>query len=174
MKTLFNKNHIRDVILILSFISLFTAFLSLACYGPRHPFKDNRILVESQAKSTLRAFGETELAYAYWNDEGWYGTWQSLVYSDYIGAGYTRGNIIQNYSLWTDVFNPGSIHSEYNRNYYNTFTAVAFPRITRPPGYLSTFAIREDQVLRVYRPTVGANAWGTGYDFGARTWEPVK
>jgi len=96
------------------------------------------------------------------------------VYSDYIGAGYTRGNIIQNYSLWTDVFNPGSIHSEYNRNYYNTFTAVAFPRITRPPGYLSTFAIREDQVLRVYRPTVGANAWGTGYDFGARTWEPVK
>jgi hypothetical protein len=128
---------------------------------------------ESGAKSTLRAFGETQLAYQAKNNDLNYGSWKALVQTEYISEGYTRANIIENYFLWTAAFSPPRMSSGSDGSDC-TFTAVAFPRITRPPGYLSTFAIREDQVLRVYRPAVGANVWGQNGDFGTRTWEPVR
>jgi len=172
MKTIFNKNHITDAILIVSFISIFAAFISIACYGPGHPVKHNRTL-ESRAKSTLRAYGETELAYQYTNNDHYYGSWENLVETEYIARGYSGGNIIEGYSVWTAAFNPLRLAAEGD-GYGCTFTAVAFPRITRPPGYLSTFAIREDQVLRAFRPGYGINAWGANGDYGTRTWEPVR
>ena len=56
----------------------------------------------------------------------------------------------------------------------NSFTVIAFPRTTRPAGYLATFIIREDEVLRVYRPGTTAVEWGDGGDFGGKTWEPIR
>jgi len=127
---------------------------------------------ESRAKATLRAYGETELAYQYSNNIGHWGTWDDLIQTDYIAQGYSKGNIIENYSLWTSVDN----YTYWaNGHGYCTFTLVAFPRRTSPPGYLATFAIREDQTLRVYRDTTyGANPWGMNGDFGVRTWEPIR
>jgi len=132
---------------------------------------------ESRAKSTLRAYGETELAYQNTNNDKHWGSWDALVATAYLADGYTKGNVIENYSLWESVNNPsqstGSTGGSGSSD--NTFTIVAFPRTTNPPGYLATFLIREDETLRVYRDTTpGAIAWGDGGDLGGLTWEPIR
>ena len=171
MNRIIKKDHVWSGLLIASFLSIIMAFSSLGCFGSMLNAKGSAW--ESRAKSTLRAYGETELAYQNCNNDRHWGTWDALIETDYLARGYTKGNIIENYSLWTSVDNSGSY---YDRGYYwNTFTLVAFPRKTSPPGYLATFAIREDQTLRVYRDTTyGVKAWGENGDFGAMTWEPIR
>lgn len=132
---------------------------------------------ESRAKSTLRAYGETELAYQNTNNDRHWGSWDALLKTAYLADGYTKGNIIENYSLWEQVVNPSTSDGAIGASGIsdNTFTIVAFPRTTSPPGYLATFLIREDETLRVYRDTTpGANAWGVNDDFGGLTWEPIR
>ena len=130
---------------------------------------------ESRAKSTLRAYGETELAYQNTNNDKHWGSWEALINTDYLAGGYTKGNIIENYSLWESVVNvPQGTTLSGGGLSDNTFTIVAFPRSTAP-GYLATFLIREDETLRVYRDnTPGANAWGADDDYGGLTWEPIR
>ena len=49
---------------------------------------------------------------------------------------------------------------------FSTFTVVAYPRDTRP-GFLSTFGITEDQVVREYDPE-------RGYSHeDVHTWDPI-
>ncbi len=133
---------------------------------------------ESRAKATLRSYGETELAYQNTNNDRHWGSWDALMTTEYLAKGYTMGNLIENYSLYTMESNPsrlgtGTIGGTGTGD--NNFTIVAFPRTTTPPGYLATFLIREDQVLRVYRPeTPGVNAWGENGDEGGKTWEPIR
>jgi len=174
MKTIFNKNHLNDAILIVSLIAILAAFLSLACSG-LSPSNNRGREWESSAKSTLLALGETELAYQSVNDNKFWGSWENLVDRGYIAQGYTRGNIIENYSLWMMTFHLPPVGPLVDRAGDSRFTIVAFPRITRPPGYLSTFALRDDETLRTYTPALpGENAWGENGDFGARTWEPIR
>ena len=131
---------------------------------------------ESRAKSTLRAYGETELAYQNTNNDKHWGSWDALVETAYLADGYTKGNIIENYSLWESVTNPdaGSTDLGIGGIGDSTFTIVAFPYKTTPPGFLATFVIREDETLRVYRDGTGAVAWGDGGDYGGMTWEPIR
>jgi len=132
---------------------------------------------ESRAKSTLRAYGETQLAYQNTNNDHDWGSWLALKATEYLASGYNQANIIENYSVWTSVTNTANLSGMYGLGggvTDNTFTAIAFPRTTKPAGYLATFIIREDEVLRVYRPGTGVNAWGAGGDFGGRTWEPIR
>jgi prepilin-type N-terminal cleavage/methylation domain-containing protein len=131
---------------------------------------------ESRAKATLRSYGETELAYQNTNNDRHWGTWVALVDTEYLAEGYSRGNIMENYSLWESVVNQTDTSGGMGGGIGDsTFTIVAFPRKTTPPGYLSTFLIREDQTLRVYRPeTPGVNAWGENGDEGGLTWEPIR
>ena len=170
MNRIIKKDHVWGGLLIASFLSIILAFSSLGCLGPMLNAK--RSAWESRAKATLRAYGETELAYQNTNNIRHWGTWDNLIETEYIARGYTRGNIIEDYSLWTSVDNSGSFSdSSY---YWNTFTLVAFPRKTSPPGYLATFSLREDLIPRVYRPeTVGVLAWGEDADYGTKTWEPI-
>jgi prepilin-type N-terminal cleavage/methylation domain-containing protein len=135
---------------------------------------------ESRAKSTLRAYGETELAYQNTNNDRHWGSWDALIKTEYLAKGYTMGNIIENYSVYTNVVNISDVSGGklgVGGMGDHTFTVVAFPRKTSPPGYLATFCIREDEVLRVYRDTTkGVVKWGDGTpaDFGGRTWEPIR
>ena len=132
---------------------------------------------ESRCKTTLRAYGETQLAYQNTNNDHHWGSWDALKLTEYLASGYNRSNIVENYSVWTKVVNPSDMTSTSGLGGTgvgdNTFTVIAFPRTTSPPGYLSTFIIREDQVLRVYRPETGVE-WGLGGDFGGMTWEPIR
>ena len=171
MNRIIKKDHVWGGLVIASFLSVIMAFSSLGCLPQMMNAK--RSSWESRAKATLRAYGETQLAYQNTNNDRHWGSWDALIKTEYIAQGYSKGNIIENYSLWTSVDNSGPPY--YGGRYYYTFTVVAFPRRTGPPGYLATFAIREDQCLRVYRPTTpGANAWGECGDFGVRTWEPIR
>ena len=132
---------------------------------------------ESRAKATLRSYGETELAYQNTNNDRHWGSWDALVATEYLAEGYTMGNIIENYSVFTSVTNPSNMGGSIDGLGIgdNSFTVVAFPRKTSPPGYLATFVIREDETLRVYRPeTPGVNAWGENGDEGGLTWEPIR
>ena len=132
---------------------------------------------ESRAKVTIRSYGETQLAYQNTNNDHHWGSWQALKDTDYLARGYHRVNIIENYSLYTNTVNVSDLDSlNFGTGISdNTFTVVGFPRTTTPPGYLATFAIREDQVLRVYRPdTPNVLAWGENGDLGTRTWDPIS
>jgi len=131
---------------------------------------------ESRAKATLRSYGETEMAYQNTNNDRFWGTWDALVKTDYLAVGYSKANIIENYSLWETVNNFSALGGEISYGIGDrTFTVVAFPRKTTPPGYLATFCIREDQTLRVYRDTTpGAKEWGEDGDYGGLTWEPIR
>ena len=133
---------------------------------------------ESRAKHALRDYGETQLTFQNVDPFGEYASWDELVHYDFIEDGYTRSNIIVNYSLWTHVNKPGLFvypKSGEIKSLQHSFTVVAFPRITLPPGYLPTFAIREDQTIRTYRPdTPNVREWGEDDDYGAKTWEPLR
>ena len=111
---------------------------------------------QSRAKGTLRAIGSSQLAYAGTNNNKHYGTFGALKTDLYIAKGYSLGNMIENYSMSWTVTNPyGGVNSSDQYGIAsNTFTVIAYPRDTRP-GYLSTFAVTEDQVVRVFNPEEG-------------------
>lgn len=174
MKSLLGNNIILKGFLMASFVSVGLAFFAIACSDPIDLHQKE--LSESLAKFTLRAYGETQLSYAHHNYRGHYGTWDDLANNKFISEGLKPGNVIKDYKLWTNVNNHIYIPAHpYSVSPKNTFTAVAFPRITQPPGYLATFSIREDQILRIYMPiTEEVNAWGENGDFGTKTWEPIQ
>jgi len=128
---------------------------------------------QSRAKSTLRSTGSSQLAYQGTNNLKFYGTFQALKDDLYIAEGYTLGNMIENYSCSWDVTNPsGDLYGELGIGAgigNNKFTIIAYPRDTRP-GYLNTFAVTEDQTVRVYNPdsTVAPNDWGS-----VTSWDPI-
>ena len=124
----------------------------------------------ARAKGTLRSIGSSQLAYAGTNNNKHYGTFDALQDDLYIADGYSLGNMIENYSMTWTAFNPGrtvdysGIHGIAN----NTFTIIAYPRDTRP-GYLNTFCVTEDQVVRIYNPPPGGN---NAFDAVYR-WDPI-
>ena len=126
---------------------------------------------ESRAKANLRAFGETQMAYQQVNLEGYYGSWEALSRTGYVPEGYTMDNAIENYLLHINIYKP----TEPNASPAPTFTAIAFPLVTSPPGYLATFAIHEDQVLRAYRPQdFSVKVRREGGDINTRIWTPIR
>ena len=125
---------------------------------------------QSRAKGTLRSIGSSQLAYQNTNNKKSYGRFEALKKDLYIAEGYTLSNMIENYSLSWDCTNPATQKDIGPGIGNNTFTVIAFPRDTRA-GYLNTFAIIEDQTVRVFNPTVtagGANQWGS-----VSTWDPI-
>jgi hypothetical protein len=115
---------------------------------------------ENRCKLTLRALGSSELAYADTNLNKAYGTWESLQESEYIQKGYTRANIVDNYSLCTFYAD--------QKHFY--IIAVPSPQKMK----LRTFAISDDQTPRVW---VGKDSEfsPTDFDFGnPAKWEPLR
>jgi type II secretory pathway pseudopilin PulG len=111
---------------------------------------------ESRAKGALSSIGSSQLAYQGTNYEHLYGTFDALKEDMYIAEGYTLSNMIENYSMRWTCTNP-----------HNSFRVIAFPQDTRP-GYLRTFAITEDQIVRVYNPRNSENQWNS-----VITWDPI-
>ena len=132
---------------------------------------------ESRTKIILRSYSETQSKFMNANRASTYASWDELQEYGYLHEDYTQGNIIGNYSLWTYVDNPTlqkDPEIEEIDPSLNSFVAVAFPRTTSPPGYLATFAITEDQVLRVYKPGRNAREWNYEDIDCIRTWEPIR
>ena len=143
------------VIFWLVFIIL---IIGLGSYAFPSKLGQRRPAWESRAKSTLRSTGSSQLGYQNTNDLNNYGSFQALVDTMYIAEGYTQGNMIEGYSMSWEI---GSSSVRID-----SFTIIAFPRDTRK-GYLNTFAITEDQIVRVYEP-------GPEHDFNSiKTWDPI-
>ncbi len=122
----------------------------------------------SRCKGTLRSIGSSQLAYQSANNQKVYGSFTALQDVEDIAAGYTLGNMVENYSLSWSVSSPyGDLRSGTVAGGIasNTFTVIAYPRDTRA-GFLATFAITEDQVVRVYREGVGS------FD-SVKSWDPI-
>ncbi|HYE78382.1 MAG TPA: prepilin-type N-terminal cleavage/methylation domain-containing protein [bacterium] len=101
---------------------------------------------ENRAKITLRALGSSQLAYQDSNLNKDYGTFQNMLDSDYIQKGYTRGNMIDNYSIAVFYRSSSTRVGPYS-GADSTFTIVAVPRSQK--NRLRTFAICDDQTVRV-------------------------
>jgi len=105
---------------------------------------------ENRCKLTLRALGSSQLAYQDQNLNKDYGNWNAMVGTDYVQKGYSRTNMIDNYSLAVFYASPSSIVNNAPAS-DSSFTLVAVPRNNR--NKLRTFAICDDQTVRV--ATVG-------------------
>ena len=131
----------------------------------------------ARCKGTLRSIGSSQLAYQGTNNNKHYGTFKALKDDLYIADGYSLGNMIENYSMaWTST-NPygGPNSSGLDGIGNNTFTVVAYPRDARQ-GYLSTFGVTEDQVVRVYNPENDINdrnQFTDMFDPRVNTWDPI-
>lgn len=101
---------------------------------------------ENRAKLTLRALGSSQLAYQDQNLDKNYGNWNAMVATDYVQLGYTRTNMIDNYSLAVFYANPSAQVNGITAS-DSSFTIVAVPRNNR--NRLRTFAICDDQTVRV-------------------------
>ncbi len=131
---------------------------------------------QSRAKGTLRSIGSSQLAYQGTNNEKFYGTFGALQDDLYIAEGYFMANMIENYSMTWDISRSETLGDGSGGGIgMNKFTIVAYPRDTRP-GYLCTFGVTEDQVVRVYNPVNtlgGRNAYTSLTDPRVSTWDPI-
>ena len=118
----------------------------------------------SRCKGTLRSLGSSELAYQSTNNLKYYGTFEAMEDTYYVQEGYTLGNMVENYSLTWDITQSDDPYGDIGTGIAgNKFTIIAYPRDDRV-GFLLTFGITEDQVVRVFNP---------GSQFGPNTWESV-
>lgn len=101
---------------------------------------------ENRCKLTLRALGSSQLAYQDQNLNKDYGNWDAMVATDYVQEGYSRTNMIDNYSLAVFYANPSAQVNGITAS-DSSFTIVAVPRNDR--NRLRTFAICDDQTVRV-------------------------
>ncbi|MCX6646020.1 MAG: hypothetical protein NTY09_06655 [bacterium] len=139
------------------------------------PLSSPRQAWMSRAKGTLRSTGSSQLAYQDTNDKKDFGSFEALKNTLYIAEGYNLGNIIENYSMTWSVYNTPDISDMGTFYGVHTFTVVAYPRDSRP-GYLMTFGVTEDQVVRMFNPDnlgEGLNEFKSMWDPRVQTWDPI-
>jgi prepilin-type N-terminal cleavage/methylation domain-containing protein len=131
---------------------------------------------ENRCKLTLRALGSTQLAYQDQNLDKDYGRWQALQdpANNYIQLGYSRANIIDNYSIALFEVKFSTMVGGYAAA-DSTFTIVAMPRSNK--NRLRTFALGDDQTPRVWVGSgdlvsqIGANTVSLT---NITEWEPLR
>jgi len=115
--------------------------------------------IERKCARKLRWLGACELSYqgnSNWKD---YGTLENLQEGNLIGKNYTSDTVIGNYGLEFVIWPTGAKREELIQNWskggggFHTFTIVAYPRSYPKP--LRTFAISDDQCIRVYNHANG-------------------
>jgi len=146
-------------------ILAFGAFIGILTAN--NPMCSRRAAWSSRAKGTLRSIGSSQLAYQGANTEKLYGTFDALKKDMYVAEGYTLSNMIENYSMTWQVSNISTaVSEEFPSGVVSSFTVISWPRDTRR-GFLNTFAITEDQVVRAYNPS---NKNRLGH---VVTWDPI-
>lgn len=123
--------------------------------------------LRSQAKGTLRSIGTAQLDYQSQNEDHRYGSFEDLQAVQAIAQGYWQSDLIEGYSLSWQVSNvPTGDSQNYPPNEVNTFTVIAWPR-DRSPGFLATYGITEEQIVRVYNPDSSNKVDSVG------KWDPI-
>jgi len=128
---------------------------------------------QSLAKGTMRSIGSTQAVF--FDKYGRYGTFQDLLEKNYIAEGYTLENMIDSYDITWQVSNFSTVSGEASLGIpMHSFTIVAWPEDTRP-GYLLTFGVSEDGIVRVYYPDSqdSPNDYNGVGDPRVQTWDPI-
>lgn len=119
-------------------------------------FKASRF--ELNCAHKLRHIGACQLAYQGTNIYKVYGSLKNLQEGNFIEDKYTLYTLIKKYELEWDFYADTATVDQWRHNelwlsgdgFGNTFTIVAYPRAYPVP--LHTFAISEDQLIRVCNP----------------------
>lgn len=126
---------------------------------------------ENRSKLTLRALGSSELAFAKENDNE-FGTWDEMTKAEFIQIGYSRTNMIDNYSLIVFEISKSTRDDDNNILVPSTFTMIAIPRSQK--NRLRTFAFGDDQTPRIW---VGSKDAFDPENIALRDiklWEPLR
>lgn len=167
-----------ELLFVISIISLLSAMLI-----PQLLIQRDRI-IEAQAQKRLKTIGSVMADYALSNRGGSYAEFQELKDSNMIRRDLTLSSIITDYSL--SFITNDRIQNRNNGQMYlgkelggesgeahtsmeppHSYTIIAYPRPERQHARLSTFAITEDNVVRVYSPGTGVSLNDPG------TWSPI-
>ncbi|MFH1514902.1 MAG: prepilin-type N-terminal cleavage/methylation domain-containing protein [bacterium] len=106
---------------------------------------------ENRCKLTLRSTASAQLAYIDTTQENTYGTFEALQETEFMQSGYTRANLIDNYSIIVFDVDPPTMSYFGLPAYDSTFTVIAIPRSQK--NRLRTFGINMTQTIRVYTGT---------------------
>lgn len=168
-----------ELIFVISIITLLAAMLI-----PQLMIQRDSI-IEAQAQRRLRTIGSVMADYALTNRGGSYAEFQDLKDSNMIRKDLTLASMITDYSLvfitsdrivgesggssYGGAGAAGGVSGEEAGDLEppHSYTIIAYPRPERIHARLSTFAITEDNVVRVYKPGPGVSINDPG------TWEPI-
>ncbi len=103
---------------------------------------------ENRCKLTLRSIGSAQQVYIDTTRENTYATFQAFLDTKDIQTGYTRTNMIDNYSLIVFDVDPPTMSFHGLPAYDSTFTVIAIPRSQK--NRLRTFGINTTQTPFVY------------------------
>lgn len=126
---------------------------------------------ENRCKITLRALGSSQLAFADGNN-GDYGTWAEMAEDGFIQKGYTRDNIIDNYTIVTFEVTKSQKNDDGEIVEPPKFAIVATPNNVK--NKIRTFAIGDEQIPYLW---VGVEySWTTeNVDLhDTKLWEPLR
>jgi prepilin-type N-terminal cleavage/methylation domain-containing protein len=147
-KSVFHKESGYSLLELLYVVSIIAILLGMLV--PILLTQKNRIIMAAATRK-LRNIGRVMTDYSLSDQHmGNYANFQELKDAQMIENEITVSNLITDYSLvfMTSDSARGSVSD-------SGFTVIAYPRRERFYGYLSTFAITEDNVVRVYRGRPG-------------------
>lgn len=129
---------------------------------------------ENRCKLTLRSVGTAQISYYNTTQEHTYGTFDTLLNSDYLQSGYTRSSIIDNYSIIVFDVDPPTMTFGGLPAYDSTFTVIAIPKSQK--NRLRTFGMNTDQTLRIYagKDSDFVNSFGNSSFNSPNIWETLR
>jgi len=160
------KKTVTCLIVGFGMASFLAIIIIIAAFAIPSLLNARRSAWQSRAKDTLKAIGDMQDLFFEHDNSGSYGTFQDCMDLELIAYGYTLGNMIDNYTMTWDVTKRELAEDGETWVGTSTFTIIAYPLDTRP-GYLNTFAIREDSIVRAFVPEFG------NIESDVLTWEPV-
>jgi len=144
-----------ELLYVISIICLLASMLI-----PQLLTQKNRA-IEVTAQRRLRNIGSVMADYSLSQNQDNYATFQELKDANLITKGVTLSNIIVDYSLVILTTEKAAMGLP------SRYTIIAYPRPENSFGELSTFAITEDNVVRVYHPGLGIK------ENDPHTWDPI-
>jgi len=158
------RDQFVNIALIIGVPVVIFVLLSLS-WSPFSPWSS----VNDRTIRTLRLLGSAQLAYQWDTNLKKYGSFQAVANGGYLPKWYRPGKIIDHYSITWRVQNEAPVYSFERSITNNRFTIIARPIV--PKYYwqvLRTFAITEDQTVRVYDPD------NEEHDLkNPRSWDPI-
>jgi type II secretory pathway pseudopilin PulG len=125
---------------VLSIIALLSAMLI-----PQMMLQRSRV-IEAQAERHLRTIGSVMADFSLSHEGRVFADFQQLKDAKLISADLTQTSLITDYSLVFKTRKAAAIGAPA------AYTIIAYPIPERSNGSLSTFAITDDNVIRVYKP----------------------